>query len=537
VTYDELKIETDRLRALREAVQAELLRFPGVRGVGIGVRQTRGQLTGELAFRVYVGHKVPRARLAAGELIPARIAGYATDVHQIVIASPVCCGATRPVLAGLPIEAEPFRSLTDAFGTLGCFLRLPPDNTEVGLTNEHVLESKFESDTRVFQPEYKNCAGFTCNVIGNSVPKLAQRGTFTFNGQDHYVDAAVVDLAKVDFVNQLVDGTSTSASPSAVTLPPNVPGSITVDDKGKIVQVHDGSNNLVNLRAIRGTAQAVPNTLVFKVGKTTGLTVGVVSDIVGTGEFGDGPIVVEGPNQIIILPVAGFRAPAGSNGSSGGSGPPVEHYLLGGDSGSVCLDLSNKVVGLNHHVATHGDRHGVASNIAPVLASLGGATVIDDDGSSSHKTASPSNQLARQLWIDAPMEAHDLDGMEREVRASVSRSARGRALLELVDKHAGAVAQLIWNRRPVTVAWHRHHGPAFVVLFARAQARPGTPLPTEAGGVSRRALVLAMADALSAHGDATLRADIESVRGWLVDVVVESRSIEELADRLLELAA
>jgi hypothetical protein len=103
--------------------------------------------------------------------------------------------------------------------------------------------------------------------------------------------------------------------------------------------------------------------------------------------------------------------------------------------------------------------------------------------------------------------------------------------------HLNEILQLVWRRRPVTVVWHRHHGPAFVALFARALARPGSTFPSEAGGVSRRAALGAMADVLVANGSEPLHDLLEDVRPWLTGILAECRDLDDLCGRLASEAA
>jgi hypothetical protein len=72
-----------RVRAVKAAHQAELMRKANVVGVGIGLRSRRGRLTDEPAVIVSVTHKVPRAALRPEDVIPSELEGVPVDVQEV----------------------------------------------------------------------------------------------------------------------------------------------------------------------------------------------------------------------------------------------------------------------------------------------------------------------------------------------------------------------------------------------------------------------------------------------------------------------
>ena len=523
MSYDELRSQTELLRSLRGAVEAELKSVSGLRGVGVGIRERAGQPTDELCFRVYVDRKRPLSEVAARDRIPSSLFGHRLDVHTIVRAKRQCCGATRPLLAGLRIGREPFSELTVTGGTLGCFLKLPPDNRFVALTNEHVLLSRLSQDRRVFQPEEKDCAGFTCNLVGLSVPAIGHLGPYTFENEETFIDCAALDLDDVGFVNRFVKFSPSTSGEQSVPLPPGVPGSVKRNDKGLVTELRDETNTVVDTTRILGSAEAVVKTLVWKVGATTGLTVGYIDAVDAPAEFADGPLPVTGQRQIHVKPLAGFQ----QNG--------VEFFSQGGDSGSVYMDVHNKVVGLHHHGSVTGFE-AIGCRIQPVLKRLSNAVVFDEDTTTTQETAAASTALARELWTDAPAPAHDLSALERELRVRLLQSAQGKELVALLEAHLPEVLRLVWTQRAVTIVWHRHHGPGFVALCARALAAQ-SPLPSSAGGVTRRALLHAMSDIIVRHASPALRNAVAEVRPWLLELLAEARDANDFLARLERVAA
>ena len=360
-----------------------------------------------------------------------------------------------------------------------------------------------------------------CNRIGKS-----NQGTgVEANVQGVYVDAAVCDLGKVSYVNKLAKGAAYGDSGGTpVSLPGAVTaGSVLRNSKDQITEIRDGNGKVVDTTLIVDKGEAVLNSLVFKVGGETGLTVGYITSLTAVLHLTDktgAPFDATG--LIEVTAIAGFTDPQGK----------IERFTIEGDSGSVYMDLSNRIVGLHHH---GGGKVSNGSPIDSVLSALGGLTIDTESGSDTHSTAA-SNKLAQAMWADVPLAGEEPGVLEERLRGRLSASPGGRAVLALVDAHVKEVLRLVWHRRAVTVAWHRHHGPAFVALFARAFARR-TELPREAGGVSRAAAMAAMADVLAVHGSSELRDAIRRARPWLFGPLAESKTIDELCGRLAEDAA
>lgn len=77
--------QADLQRALvvKDKYEAELMGRANVQGVGIGLHMREGKPTGGLSLVVMVTHKVPKAQLAAEDLIPSEIEGVSVDVQEV----------------------------------------------------------------------------------------------------------------------------------------------------------------------------------------------------------------------------------------------------------------------------------------------------------------------------------------------------------------------------------------------------------------------------------------------------------------------
>jgi hypothetical protein len=75
--------EMDRIRAIKSAHEADLMRKANVVGVGIGLRQAGGKSTGEPVIVVSVVRKIPVHQLAPGDVIPRELDGVPVDVQAV----------------------------------------------------------------------------------------------------------------------------------------------------------------------------------------------------------------------------------------------------------------------------------------------------------------------------------------------------------------------------------------------------------------------------------------------------------------------
>lgn len=73
------------VRAVKDRVEDDLLKLPGVTGVDIDEKETDGRPTGAAAIVVYVARKRPASDIPSGELIPTQIDGVPTDVREMTI--------------------------------------------------------------------------------------------------------------------------------------------------------------------------------------------------------------------------------------------------------------------------------------------------------------------------------------------------------------------------------------------------------------------------------------------------------------------
>jgi hypothetical protein len=136
--------------ALRDLLNA---REAGKYTTGVGLKQTGGEFTPQIALFVYVPQKRPSEEVLEGELVPAEFGGYATDVVEV---QPVQVDDTArydPLCGGIEISRE--RLIQDGIfapptGTLGAVVSSRVHGGEPQLlTCAHVVQ---QSDINVYQP-------------------------------------------------------------------------------------------------------------------------------------------------------------------------------------------------------------------------------------------------------------------------------------------------------------------------------------------------------------------------------------------------
>ncbi len=154
-TSDAWKQEHDRLLGLLDEARAQLQQYPGVVSVELGIKESGGDLTDDLAWRVYVVKKLPEAELAPGAVIPDEILGVKTDVIEYDVPTLTFDSSKyRPLKGGIQIDHE----LPVGQGTLGCFAQVDGSQEIVALTNAPwSRRAARRTRLKLGQPEYTEC--------------------------------------------------------------------------------------------------------------------------------------------------------------------------------------------------------------------------------------------------------------------------------------------------------------------------------------------------------------------------------------------
>ena len=488
--------ESERILKVKEAVERELMKIPGVHAVGIGPKITGGKMTSEIAIHVLLPRKKPLREILPEEVIPPEIEGIKTDVLEVplFIVSVGLPDTTRyrPLKGGTQVRAAGGLGA----GTLACLAKTTASPIQVvALSNHHVLFSGTAkgpscwgctSGSDVGQPTTSSG-----DVIGSNLRGFA----------NEQIDAAIAVVS---------DGTQYLAE---------------VEDFGLISSVRTTpitQDDLMNL-----ASQPTPQKFfVNKRGRTTGLTRGWIASANLTG----GPVLwpdnsvqrAHYVNQLLVVP-ASFTGMPGS-----GGGPPLTES---GDSGSLVIDDNHQAVALLFseitdpsspitgsylacHITDIQTQLGIALETATVANQVRTATTVA--ASAPHAVPSPSPS-------PSPAPAHPASAVFHppsivvKVEQEISDTPAGRMYVNLLRKHAPEIHHLVNHNRRVATVWHRCKGPKILQSCLRLIEDTTHALPIELEGMSLRSALERFSVILQRYGSAGLAADMKSFAPRLAD--------------------
>lgn len=457
--------EQDRYLAVYDEVKAELLRIPGVVEVGVGLRERGGKLTHETAFRVYVRKKLPQSAVQPENRIPKEIRGFPTDVIE---------QRSEVLIIGFDDENDDKNYKTKVGG---CEIGVDEAGSGQGTLG---CFARLNSDNSVVILSCFHVLMQNEFFHGAAAGSDANKGV----GQPDYSGSCCCTCNEIATT---LAGGDKNLDCALAKLKPDVKFA----PKIKTIKKGDGTTELSGF--IEGTDDAVKDHEVWKVGERTGLTRGTVAQVT--------PLVVIHPKA------------------------PFTYFADHGDSGSVVVDtLTGKVVGLLRSIdkeIAEGGSLGNATPIGAVLARLG-ISVITTDESQSFDVRAWTEERTGMAGPPTPEEVFS------SLADRLNMTERGRELLTLVRLHRLEVTELINHRRPVTVAWHRSQGPAYMAALMRSAREPAYRVPATLNGVSREEVVERMREVLLQHGSERLRAAIQANADRLIRLWLECSTLDEL---------
>ena len=159
------QIEQERISQVKEQHWAELMAKPNVVGVGIGIKETRGEKTGEMSMVVLVRQKIPLDGLQPEVAVPAVVGGVPTDVIEVgdLRALQARTDRWRPAPGGVSIGHYRITA-----GTLGCVVRDRSTGARLILSNNHVLANSNDASPGdlILQPGPTDGGQASANRIG-----------------------------------------------------------------------------------------------------------------------------------------------------------------------------------------------------------------------------------------------------------------------------------------------------------------------------------------------------------------------------------
>jgi hypothetical protein len=351
-------MSTDQAMQAQAVYEEELLAKSNVVGVGVGLKESNGEFTGETAVVVLVQEKRPVTALAADDLIPRELEGIRTDVMEVgyvrALQSQNPRGRFRPTIpAGVSIGHYKVTA-----GTLGAIVIDRRTGEKLLLSNNHVLANS--NDAVIGDPILQPGSIDGGVTPGDVVARLERFIRLRYEGEtveepkpdpkpnpdpqppSGSCDALEVVVLLTNLVASLLGSekrvaaasTTTSASAfnaspapvamSASTISAQAPDNLVDCAVARPLDPNAFSSDILGIGSVSGTKPATLGMQIKKHGRTTGFTEAMITLINGTISVAYGPGQARFTNQII-----------------------AQAMSQGGDSGSLVVDsLDNKAVGL-----------------------------------------------------------------------------------------------------------------------------------------------------------------------------------------------
>jgi hypothetical protein len=547
-------VNRDELDGLYRSAVAELSTYPGVVGVGFGLKQRAGRVTDERALRVYVAAKKSVAELRTQDLIPRAVGeSRAVSTDVVVRAVGAACSSTPDVFPGDQITRDTGNS-SQSSGTLGLIVTKVDGGQKKRfiLTNAHVLEgSLLEKDrTDIYKPEKGSCnkpvatarfdPGFVLNTETfkySLFPALACKVDATLANIMPAAKSANINKDIVAKIPQFGPGMRDLLAEFAAHVPADVNdakamnaaakakniavkkfGAVTNYTGGLIVGICTGIQNTASSggQSFRFELVIAPDSSVKPSTETHRVSAGEVDDVNTAFD----------PNGLIAPPVTCkiVDGPAPDQKIVQLSGPV---FATKGDSGSIVLDAGGQIVGLFQQAGGLSvydlDKKksvflanglGFAQFIFPAFEAMGltPADVVPPGAPQAGAVALASEEPEE---TPAEVEQRLFDAAE----ATFGHTPAGRRLLRLARMHLSEIRFLLHHRRRVSVAWHRNKGPAYMAAIARTVRHPGIAVPDEIDGVRLAQAMQTMRAILFLEGSAGLKESLAEHGDWLMSLI------------------
>ena len=329
-----------QIATIRQRVADTFMSRQNVVACGIGIKISNGQSTGIPSVVVSVTHKEPQSHLTETDLIPSEIAGIKTDVIETGTLTPLSLVRTsrvRPIQPGISIGHE-----QGTAGTLGCIVKR--NDQLFLLSNNHVfaiLNAASPGDV-ILQPGPAD-GGTSQDAVG----ELVGYATIQF------LDNSAIPIPEPSTQPQgcatlLARLLGTNQSPQTGLTPQQPVSNSENRVDAAIARILPGTPldpTLAELGDVpTGVAEPRLGMQVFKSGRTTGVTQGLVTQVDVTVEVDYGSKKARYVNQIMTTP-----------------------FTQRGDSGSLMINSQRQAVGL---IFSGSDLVSIANPMRFVLAAL-----------------------------------------------------------------------------------------------------------------------------------------------------------------------
>ncbi|NNF99964.1 MAG: hypothetical protein HKM93_11345 [Desulfobacteraceae bacterium] len=311
-----------------------LLEKKNIVATGIGYKVSGGQKTEDLSIVCSVTEKLAPSGISGTDMVPKSIDGLPTDVVQTgrIRALQLPTDRHRPAPGGVSIGHFEITA-----GTLGCLVK--KNGVLHILSNNHVLANSNDATIgdAILQPGPHDNGSNPADKIA----ELTEFVTINFTGIPSECPTA---NGIAGILNGIADIFGSNTRLHAVT---TMAEENLVDAAiARPLNPDDVKNEILNIGAVNGSAEAELGMAIKKSGRTTGFTTGEILqvDVTVNVQYGAGKI-------------ATFRDQLMAGAMS-----------QGGDSGSAVLDDQNRLVGL---LFAGSDQSTIVNRIQNVFSTLG----------------------------------------------------------------------------------------------------------------------------------------------------------------------
>jgi len=302
----------DDARQIFTEVVNELFQHRNVVACGLGYKVTSGKPTGKLSLVVSVTHKMPAADLTSKDLIPSSVSGLETDVVET--------GRIRALTAKDPRArwrpAQPGISIGHRDITAGTFgLLVQREGQAYILSNNHVL-----ADTNaagIGDPIYQPGAADS-GTSNDRIATLSDFEPINFGDVEPTCRIAETLAGGLNWMARIAGSTHRLQTLKAAPSLNLMDAALALPDQLSLV-----TPEVAGIGMPTGAAEPMLGWEVQKMGRTSGLTKGTISQISVTVDINYADRVARFSDQIFTTPM---------------SSP--------GDSGSSILNLERQAVGL-----------------------------------------------------------------------------------------------------------------------------------------------------------------------------------------------
>jgi hypothetical protein len=411
--------------------------------------------------------------------------------------------APRTIYAGTPIENSKMGSLA---GTISFFadLRMVDKGpiTQVVVSNDHVLNFGGYASSRAFSSPGPGCCGCCCpsNVVGKA-RWLGERGHRDFDRQNNRllpVNNGVKDDAKYKV---FLDCAMAPVEPGVIGVNyiPTLGG-------------EDASGNPLESYLTDIAVPTADEKVVIATG-AHGLIPGILREARYFSWMGVNHSSLHHGYVFIDVRQAPKNLQFSIDDGSGDSGSPVingRNQLLG--------ILVGRTFAFNPGLPESDDNRKESDTApAPFILACPSVHVVEllkerAQAATIELTPRPGTRSGAgdQLYEVPPSSSPAVDAHEpfRRFEALLRTTRLGGALANAGYRHGRELNALVNQCRAVTVAWHRHHGPAWTAHLLKNLREGDHSIPREIKGVDQRALLEIMRDVLTTRGSDALKADL-----------------------------